>query len=338
MKSRGFSLVEVLVACAVLMILMVVLAGMVGLTSRTWLGTRGKISQFQQARAAYDALTGRLAEATLNPVLDYVDAAGSFRTAGDRNFVPARYVRRSDLRFLSGPGLTGRSGATSHGVFFQSPQGASETLEGLDQLLNTCGFFVELGNDQTWLPSILPDSYARTRFRLLQLVEPSEQLGVYSGSGVSWFQKSLTDGTGVSVAAENVVALIILPKLSPADQAAGGFDDAALAPNYLYDSTVARSEPALNSSHQLPPIIQVTMVALSETSAARMTPAEQNELKSFVDSLFQAAGSTIDPAIPGLARDLASLGDFLASRGLTYEVFTSNVALKAAKWSRSQAL
>lgn len=330
-------MLEVLVACTVLMILMVVLAGMVGLTARTWSGTRGKISQFQQARSAFDAMTGRLAEATLDPVLDYVDAGGNFRTAGDRDFQPARYVRRSDLRFLSGPGLTGRSGATTHGVFFQAPQGASETLKGLDQLLNTCGFFIELGDDRAWLPPILPDSQAKPRFRLLQLVEPGERLSVYNSSGASWFQGALTHGSGISVAAENVIALVLLPKLTAADQSGGGFDEASLAPNYLYDSTAARAEPALNTSHQLPPVIQVTMVAIDEASAARMTSEGRSELKALLDGLFQSAGSTTDPALPGLAKDLATLGDFLASRGIAYEVFTSSIALKGAKWSRSQS-
>jgi len=320
------------------MILMVVLAGMVGLTSRSWSGTRGKISQFQQARASFDALTSRLSEATLNPVLDYVDAGGDFREAGDRDFKPERYVRRSDLRFLSGPGLTGRTGSTTHAVFFQSPQGISDVLGGLDRMLNTCGFFIELGDDAAWLPSILPASQAKTRFRLLQLVEPTEKLSVYSGGGTSWFQDSLGTGSGVSTVAENVVALVLLPKLSESDQAAGGFDDASLAPNYLYDSTVARAESALNSSNQLPPVVFVLMVAIDEASAARMTPVQQSELKTLLDGLFLAAGSASDRSRPGLAKDLATLGEFLASRGIAYQVFQSNIALKSAKWSSAQSL
>lgn len=337
MRQHGFTLVEVLVACAVLMFLMLALAGMVSLTSRTWTGTRGKIEQFQQARTAFEALSKRLSEATLNPVLEYVDASGKYRDASDRNFVPARYERRSDLRFLSGPSITGRSGATTHGVFFQSPQGDSETLEGLDQLLNTCGFFVELGDDGDWLPGIIPDSRARTRFRLLQLVEPTEQLGVYSANGTDWFTNALASNSGISVAAENIIALVLLPKLSKADLQAGGFTDSSLAPSFTYNSMNGNSIAALNSKHQLPPVVQATMVAIDESSAARMTSSQQNELKSLLDGLFQAAGSTTDPGQAGLAKDLKTLEDYLNSQRIAYRIFTSNIALKAAKWSREQA-
>lgn len=334
MKREAFTLVEVLVACAVLMILMAVLAGMVSLTSRTWTGTRGKIEQFQQARSAFDALTASLSEATLNPVLEYVDSSGNYRDASDRNFVPARYVRRSDLRFKSGPDLTGRSGATTHAVFFQSPQGASETIKGLDQLLNTCGFFVELGTESDWLPGIVPDSKARTRFRLIQLVEPTENLGVYSSNGTSWYEKPLAGTDTMSVAAENVIALVLLPKLTKADQESGRYTDDALAPSYLYDSTLSRADPNLNSRHQLPPVIQATMVAIDETSASRVDHAA---LKSVLDGLFKTVGSTTDLGQPGLAKDLKTLEDFLVTEGISYRIFTSNIALKAAKWSREQA-
>ena len=334
MKRGAFTLVEVLVACAVLMILMAVLAGMVSLTSRTWTGTRGKIEQFQQARAAFDALTATLSEATLNPALEYVDSSGNYRDASDRTFVPARYVRRSDLRFKSGSDLTERDGTTTHAVFFQSPRGASEMLNGLDQLLNTCGFFVELGTDSDWLPGIVPASKARTRFRLIQLVEPTEKLGVYSSNGTSWYETPLEDTDTMSVAAENVVALVLLPKLTKADQDKGGYQDSALAQNYLYDSTVALDDPNLNSKHQLPPVIQATMVAIDETSANRL---DHPALKTVLDGLFKTVGSTTDSAQHGLAKDLKTLEDFLTAQKISYRIFTSNIALKAAKWSREQA-
>jgi uncharacterized protein (TIGR02599 family) len=337
MKRGGFTLVEVLVACAVLMILMAVLAGLIGVISRTWTGTRGKIEQFQQARAAFEALSASLTEATLNPVLEYVDQDGNYRDASDKNFVPARYVRRSDLRFLSGPSLTGKPGATTHAVFFQTPQGVSDTIQGLDQLLNTCGFFVELGDDANLLPTIVPSSQARTRFRLLQLVEPTENLSVYSSNGTAWFSTALADDSGISVAAENIIALVLLPKLSKADLQEGGYTDTSLAPNYTYDSNIAKATPALNSRHQLPPVVQATMVAIDETSAARMTTSQQAELKTLLDGLFQTAGSTTDPNQAGLAKDLKTLEDYLNAQRITYRIFTSNIALKAAKWSREQA-
>src|SRR5207249_4696774 len=96
----------------------------------------------------------------------------------------------------------------------------------------------------------------RYRFRLMELMEPSDTLTLYtytSGltgttpknstyTGSEWFKTPLGLPAATRPAralAENIVALVILPKLSLADQAAGvpPYTDASLAPAYLYDST-----------------------------------------------------------------------------------------------------
>jgi uncharacterized protein (TIGR02599 family) len=343
---RGFTLVEVLVAFAVLMILMVILANMVNLTSSTWSRTKGSVEQFQQARAAFEVVTRRLSEAVLNTYLDYVDGSGNPRTvANSRTFLPARYVRRSELRFLSGPGITGNSDHTTHAIFFQAPQGVADAndAQGLGQLLNSCGFFIELDSDEELIPSILPRSFAKERFRLKQLIEPSEKMGTYKLGAANpdfeseeWFTKALEDPDSLSIVGENIIALILLPKLSAADQAAGGYQDNALAPNYTYDSTEKNNTPALNPSHQLPPVVQVTMVAIDEASAMRLESDGQAALKTLLDGLFKQVGSTTDASQTGFARDLETLESFLNERRLNYRIFTSNVSLKAAKWSRDQ--
>lgn len=339
-RRSGFTIVELLVSFAVMALLMVLLAAMVGATSSTWRGTRGKVEQFQQAREAFEAVVARLSEATLNTYYDYEDAAGMLKTAANsRTFEPDRYARQSELRFLSGPGLAG----SGHAVFFQAPGGESSDGAGLENLLNTFGFFVELGDDKRFLPPVLDASHARVRFRLLQYTEPAESLAIYrvtaadpQGQSRAWYQEGLADRGNVVVVAENVVALVLLPKLSRQDQMAGNYSDASLAPQYLYDSTASRSDPALNPRHQLPSMVQVTLVALDEASAARMSAADQAALKTLVDGLFLSVGSTTDPSLPGYAKDLQTLEGFLNSRGLSYRVFQSNVPIKSAKWSREQ--
>lgn len=344
---RAFTLVEVLVAFVVIMLLMLVLVNMVNLTASTWTRTKGSVEQFQQSRAAFDVVTRRLSEALLNTYLDYEDADGKPRTtANSRTFVPARYVRRSELRFLSGSGITGNPRHTTHAIFFQAPLGVAEAnkSQGLGQLLNSCGFFIDLDSDQAFLPSILPASFARERFRLKQLIQPAEKMGTY-GLGASnqdfssqeCFTKALEDTDSLSIVGENIIALVFLPKLSAADQAAGGYQDGALAPTYGYDSTGKNADPFLNPSHQLPPVVQVTMVALDETSAMRLESDGQAALKTLLDGLFKQVGSTTDSSQPGFARDLETLESFLNERRLNYRIFTSNVSLKAAKWSRDQA-
>ncbi len=124
--------------------------------------------------------------------------------------------------------------------------------------------------------------------------------------------------------------------LSRQDQAAGGYSDASLAPQYLYDSTASSSDAALNPRHQLPSVVRVTLVALDEASAARMSSDEQQSLKTLVEGLFQSVGSTSDPSLPGYARDMQTLESFLSTRRLNYRVFQSSVPIKSAKWSREQ--
>jgi len=340
----GFTMVELMVSAVIVVLVMLLLVSMVGTTSSVWTRSRSQVEQFQQAREAFDALTRAVSEATLNTYYDYEDAGGNIRTpANSRAFVPARYVRQSELRFLCGPDLVEGREMSGHSIFFQAPKGF-RTVEstGLENLLNTVGFFVELGDDAAFLPSMLAGTHSRRRFRLFQLVESSERLSIYhytggnsTYAGQEWFEEALASGEEVSIVAENILCVIFLPKLSMEDQG-GAYTDASLAPNYRYDSTTARSDPLINPKNQLPPIVQVTMVAIDELSAKRMSDGEQDELKTLIDGLFRSVGSTTDPSVSGYARDLQTLESALISRRINYRIFSSNVAIKAAKWSREQ--
>ncbi len=135
----AFTLVELLVSTAIIALLMVILAQMTGQTSNTWHYTSSKAEQFRDARNAFDTMTRRISQATLNTYWDY-----------DSYEKPTEFVRRSELRFICGPVQNGpigpslsysdpvtskpvgpwrldTSGATaprpSHGIFFQAPFG-----------------------------------------------------------------------------------------------------------------------------------------------------------------------------------------------------------------------
>ena len=112
------------------------------------------MAEFRQARDGFDAISRRLSQATLNTYWDYDDPN-----------VPTRYIRQSELRFLSGPteGLAGATGGgrrwPTHGLFFQAPLGVSQPgadeLTGMTTLLNSWGYFIEFGSDTAFRPDIL---------------------------------------------------------------------------------------------------------------------------------------------------------------------------------------
>ena len=140
------------------------------------------------------------------------------------------------------------------------------------------------------------------------------------------------------------MALVLLPKLSPGDKTAAGsgtsYTDSSLAPEYTYDTTspgAGRSDPNLDSRSQLPPIVTVTMVAVDEVSFNRYQGSRttmQTDLG--LDMLFQKVGDTQNPTAGGFAQDLQTLEHNLQSDRLAYRVFTTDVGIKSAKWSRLQ--
>jgi uncharacterized protein (TIGR02599 family) len=85
---RGFTLVELLVSTALLTGLVLILVSILDQTQKTWRFTRTKVEQFSGARAAFEAMTRRLSQATLNTYWAYDDPAK-----------PTRYIRQSSCGF-----------------------------------------------------------------------------------------------------------------------------------------------------------------------------------------------------------------------------------------------
>lgn len=360
-KHSGFTLVEVLVSAGIVVVLMVVLLGMTDQTQRLVRSTSAKVEQFQEARVAFEAMTRRLAQATLNTYWDY-----------DNPTKPTRYIRSAELRFRSGSmkNLTGGLGLNgnpqpSHGVFFHAPIGLvdpvqSPTLTSLDHLINTWGYFVEIGSDADKLPTFLQKAVdPRKRYRLMELMQPSEKLGIYTPSAqipfaTTWFAPYIKSADRPArVLAENIVALIVLPRLSVADEELwkkqkGSKTGPILAPSYQYDSSnatnVNRLDPLLNTINQLPPVVQVVMVAIDEPSARRLedlngsdpylginySPDSLSGLTLFTDP------ASLDDNASGKLGDLTRIQNLLVSKKASYRIFSTNVSIRGAKWSRSQ--
>ena len=368
-RKGGFTLVELMVSMAILAMLLLVLASLTNATQRSWTYTSGKIEEFRNAREAFESITRKLGQATLNTYWDYL------YPNGDASKPPTGYVRQSELRFICGPAsglmpaMQDANGnalsTTTHAIFFQAPLGytTNATYTDLKKLLNTCGYFVEFGSDQPSWPTFLqgkpspPAPQPRYRFRLMELMEPSEWLTLYnytsgtSGSipknptytGHEWFTTPLAASPRPArVVAENIVALVLQPKLSAGDIAGlnkngGAYSDASLAPNYNYDSTAINSDANINPKNQLPPVVQVTMVALDENSANRMTARGASNLAAKLGTLF-ADATKYDADLrrnPASSSD-QSLEKYLIDNKINYRIFTTSVSLKGAKWSRSQ--
>jgi uncharacterized protein (TIGR02599 family) len=173
------------------------------------------------------------------------------------------------------------------------------------------------------------------------MCEPSEALTMYTMSngnpgynGTQWFTTPLGIASDIHVVADNVIALVFLPQLPAKADTTG----TSLAPNYSYTTAPPAwppPSPQPIAENQLPPLVQVTMVAIDETSAQRLnTISGGNPIaKLGLPNLFQTAGDLVNAGNPGYAQDLVSLSGTLQALHLSYRVFTSEVSIRGAKWS-----
>ncbi|HSJ01050.1 MAG: prepilin-type N-terminal cleavage/methylation domain-containing protein [Verrucomicrobium sp.] len=384
MSSRrhapAFTLVELLLAVALLAFIVAVVSQMTQQTSQVWRSSANRIQSFQEARAAFESMTRTLNQATLNTYHEYYDASNRPRaqlTAADRAaFVPATYDRYSDLHFISGQAGTLLAASPkavqtqTHAVFFQAPLGRSAAYDSLRGALNACGYFLKFSSDEAAVPEPVkkaPQYKARYRYRLMEMTQRTERLGVYQGTATSsqdWFVNQ-ADGAS-RVVAENVVAIVLLPKLSAHDDVPSGAGaGVSLAPRYNYNTRVPRAAmddpswpaadppfpadqflayPSSGGSavgasrhHQLPPLMKVVMVVLDEASASLVqgnatTPPKALDFSGV--GLFRNAAA--------MDSDLKAVEDILNAQPgnltqnqqrLTYRIFSTEIIMREAKWS-----
>jgi hypothetical protein len=329
--KTGFTLVELLVAGTITVILSGIMFSVIGQTSKILGRTTGKVEEFREARNAFEAVTTRLAQATLNAYIDY-----------DNAVLPTKYMRRSELRFISGPAsqIMGAAPSTklrpTHAVFFQ------------------------VASDETIRPKFLTEKIVpfRVRPRLMEFSQPTEGNEIYFRTngpasliykGKEWYANYVSAANApVHSVAENIVAFIVTPRLSPADEAqvkgasaATDPDTSPLAPKYLFDSAPQPLAPdtrykdgRLNPTNQLPPMLQVTLVAVDEPGAVAL-----GYNKSALDPL---GVNTKFTNTTDYSKDLLvaggtdSLESKLIAKHVNYRIFTTNVIIRAAKWSREQ--
>ena len=318
-RSGAFTLLEMMVAMTVLVIILVMTLTLVGQVSGVWKRSSGKIDAFQGARIAFDLIVRNLSQATLNTYLGY-----------DNDTTPRYYLRKSDLRFLCGPagtsGLPG-TGGTGSAIFFEAPLGYTATsgqYGGMDSLLNTVGYYVSFidGPRPLHVRSATP-----FRYRLMQLLVPVESNTIFTNAtNLRWFSDFTASATPI---ADNVVALLIRPQdpaavppdLAPAAYAYDSYDPADASPGGTTDTQRL-------ASAQLPPVLQVTLVAIEEASALRL------ERGDAPPSAIVAALSGKFAAPARYADDLAALSAAFDEANIRYRIFSGTVPLLEAKWTK----
>ena len=325
-QSGGFSLIELMVSVSVLAILMAIIYGIIDQVSRSWSSAGSKVAQFKEARAASEAITLRLSQATLNTYWGYDDPS-----------LPSRYLPQSELHFVCGKAEdlrpAGDSGKNpTHAVFFLAPLGftSDDDIRPFTGLLNACGFYIEYASDADFRPGTMSAGGAeeRWRFRLMEYRQPSEALRIYDHANLSeedrfdrW-REDLGEDTNRPLA-ENIIALVFAPMSSREEAAAGGVNPYAIAPNYEFDSRVGDPE----KRHQLPPVIRIVMVAIDEGSAMRLEFGSAPPVL-FPSDLFESINNEEE-----LRADVAALEQSLVDQRISFRSFHSVVPLRAAKWS-----
>jgi len=353
-REDAFTLVELLVSIAVASLLLISLARILADTQFAWTDTKARTDAYREARAAFDALSARLSQATLNSYWGYkFDAQGN----------PERYERQSELHFVSGPVTSLLSDDTlsaGHAMFFQAPVGESmdtgkltpEPLSPVDlpDTLNGWGWYTAFNSDLPRRPEFVdaPAVPERKRFRLMEFRQPTEKLSLYRmvapGNAAAqplpwienqqsqialygWFRNALEDSQPL---AENILALIIQPLWpAPAETTA---KDTDAAPNYIYDSRRHQwpdaSTLASRSRHQLPPMVRLSLVALDERDWDAMDTA-QAESKAMELRALMNGGLFVNA--DEFEEDMRELESELTDRKLGFRIFTTAVQLPAAK-------
>ncbi|WP_009963660.1 Verru_Chthon cassette protein C [Verrucomicrobium spinosum] len=347
-EGRGFTLIELLLSVTILSVVLMTTTSMLNASLGQLRIAEARNGQFREVQAAFETMCRRLEACEINPYYDYVYANN------DTNTVPTGYKLQSDLHFVSGPAnagtapVIGSGNRTGHAVFFHGTYGLSEQKEwkGLDTLLNSWGYFLEFGSDDTLRPTFLNSSSApvasRHRFRLKELQVPAEMMRTYAlklntqttrAKVQEWYTTALADSSNVHTVAENIVACVIFPMVPDGSTTSTGgtLKPEALAPAYGYDTrsyqyTSSTSGLAEVTRHRLPPLLRLTLVAVDDVSATRLQDTNGSAMPSLgLDGLFLDA-SKYDA-------DIRALEDTLVGQKLNYRVFSTTVRLRNARWN-----
>lgn len=334
-RQSAMTLVELLVAMAIFSVMITVLFSILVSSQKAWSHARDQLRQFQESRVAFEILSRRITDSVLNPYWGYEFPDG------DTSLSPLGFTRQSELHFVSGPVddlAIPNPTAPGHAIFFHGPFGLHDESNWTEfnSLLNGWGYYVDYNTDEEDVPSFFSSAATPRppRFRLMEMRIPSDQLSTYQLSTTDpneWYKQGILDAH-TTVVAENVIALIVSPK---APEGLLG-DPTEIAPDYIYDTrahlgaTTTSDYATDRSRNQLPPLLQITMVVIDESSAIRLDDqaGEDATAPDFgLGSLFQTATD--------FDTDMATFQENLVNAGMRFRVFSSVVRLRNARWSET---
>jgi len=349
-----------LVAIAVLSIILLLATELITRTSTVWVYSTSKMAENREARVAFNSLVQRLSSATVDQYYGYTYTNVSLGTTNAAVYVPSSYLRRSELRFISGQSSainTTVPSSPTDAVFFTAPLGivSNMALYGhLPSLLNVCGYYVQWTNKDLERPSVPGLSTTGIyRFRLMQFVQPAESMSIYSQTipfsssntngnypafslvtGTSWQNTALSAyPSGIHPLANNVAALLLLPATNTTD-ATG-----TLAPGYLYNSesaTAPATTPALTSVNRTPPVMRIVMYTIEEKSALRL-PQSATMPNLYVSTsgtaLFTDSSKLYPNSTTGDIGDVGRFEQNLTANHITFRRFDAAVELPRQPWN-----
>ena len=330
-RFAAFTLVEVLVSMVILLMMMLIITQVISTAQRTWRQASARLSQFREARTAFDTITRGLSQATINSYRTYdYGYDGPAGIPKDALQAPVGYVRTAELGLVMGPmatvlpGLGAPNVTPGHGVLFQAPLGytATSAFRPLNRLLCVRGYFVLFSDDLGYMPQGLASRLeSKSRFRLYEYQPTTETNTVYTGGsfdGWTKVTKAAIDANKRPVA-ENILTLIMAPSFNTA---AGGGALAVAGQNSGSATYDFNSYKSATNQYQLPTSVRVVMVAIDEESANRLSQQYGNRPPQLFSAAFSSPGS--------LTNDLKLVRESLLKAKVNFRIFSSTISIPSA--------
>ncbi len=342
-RRGAFTLIELLAATAVFVLLLGIILAVTNSVSATIRHATAGIEASAASRTGFDLINRYLSQATLNPYWDY-----------DNPLAPAAYFRQSDLQFIVRQNV--QNAGYGQEIYFVTPGTYSSTtsLRATHGLMNACSAFVHFGSSSDFQPT--GTGKEKFRYRLMFGLQTAENLSIFNkpprvaGQSVAAYRVALQQywdaaawltpisnksGSSLGSAAifitplvDNVIALIAWPRLSTAEDK----DGKELTSDFTYNSqNNAMTSPQPLTANQLPPVVNLTMIVISEASAARLDRGSSNPPAEIESALAGRFSSVLQ-----YQQDIDAVSKALSANGIDFKIVTTALPLRESKWSRAQ--
>ena len=335
----------------ILAMIMLIITQVIGQAQRSWRSASSRVTQFREARIAFDTITRNLRQATLNSYRNFYYFSSKGQVPVDVKEAPDGYKLYAELGFRTDQAATlvsnagGADALPGHAVMFQAPLGKSITpsaipgvskYDQLKSLLCIRGYYVRYSSDSNYVPVGLRGKLTeKYRYRLYEYRPPSEVNEAYSQAVTGspsgdWTNLNVaTSASYIAPVAENIVALVLAPSFVDQESTSSAPSISSLERGTLYSynsfTGVQGSSSIAVGEHRLPRSVLVTLVAIDEESAKRL--AEQNGGSS-PNLLGKAGVSFLNPDT--YDQEMNSLKQTLTELRMNYRVFSSSVLIPGA--------